>query len=212
MLIPKQALKFVDKIVSKEPSRYAINCALIEPNEDEVNVVATDGKKLAVLTWTPDALSEQPADFPEIKGMDVTKHLEESIMLYYEDVKEILTAMPKKSTKPILQNFVALSANGDVEIQVGTHNLRNSKVLNLRRGEGVYPKWRDIMPTGNIACKQRFNIKFLIETLRSLVDADFDLVDVSMFEDKETCMQLDGIAEDGSNLKLKAILMPVAGG
>ncbi len=141
MLIPRQALSTV-LFAAKDATRHAINGVWIERDADGVpRCVATDGRRLAVVTWTePD-----PADYPPIKGVDPTTRNPDgfSTLLPTADVRTILKAIPKSRTKPILE-YVALdeAASSKNGIHLGVTDIESSQVWDILPLEGSFPRWQ----------------------------------------------------------------------
>ncbi len=163
MLIPRQALSTV-LFASRESTRYAMQGILIERDADGVaRCVATDGSRLAIVTWTePD-----PADYPSIKGVDPTTRKPDgfSAILSRDDVRRLLKAIPKSRNKPILE-YVALdeAASSKNWIVLGVTDLEHPQTWNILPLEGSFPRWQDVVPVEHSGLRSiRVNARFLAD-------------------------------------------------
>lgn len=164
MLIPRQALSAV-LCASKEALRYAINGVLVERDADGVaHCVATDGHRLAVVTWPePD-----PADYPPLDGVDPASRNPDgfSTILSSMHVHMLLKAIPKSRNKPILE-YVALdeAASSPNGVLCTVTDLESVQTWNLQPLTGSFPPWCDVVPV------PRSGLATIRIDARSLADA-----------------------------------------
>jgi hypothetical protein len=136
MLVEKRVLGLAE-FASKDTTRFVLNGVCLKPGFAE----ATDGHVLARVPLGEDATEDFPA-LPDGSALPELT-LENPVTLPAAFAKEVLKALPKKHTFPILESAAMTSApNGDVSLYVT--DLTTPKVLTSKTVEGEFPKTEPI--------------------------------------------------------------------
>ncbi len=142
MLVPKNVF-CISKACDTESSRYALGGVLVERDpEGNPVAVATDGRRLAVVSWTEDDGAEYPVDGGDAESVDGFSTI---IDKSHWDEAGKAARKVAKSSKPILRNvLLEESANGKVSLS--TFDLESRRAIATRPIEGKFPKWREAIP------------------------------------------------------------------
>lgn len=140
MLVPPKIMQLA-KLADNESSRYALGGIRFERcDEGRPYAVATDGRKLARVTWSEDDKELYPACagfyLDHVNGFET--------VLSSKDCTEAAKLPPKRTPKPILENIVIdESANGT--LNYGATDIERTRLVQTRPLEGRYPRWRDVV-------------------------------------------------------------------
>jgi DNA polymerase III subunit beta len=115
----KEALKKTSYAMSTDETRYVLNAILLSLKEDKLIVVATDGRRLALV--------EQELDLP--------KGISGELLIPSKTVTEVLRLLKDKGNVTISFNENQVSFDMDGTVLV-------SKLV-----EGIYPNYRQVIPT-----------------------------------------------------------------
>ena len=142
-LVLLQALKGVEKAVSKEESRYTLNGLYFEPGNckgELISITTTDGHRLS------NAVAELTK--PIEVGIDKKKKPGEGafgFILYLEDIKDIIRLLSKKGNET---NEAFFSYNdGCLEFFEKKIDFRYKNYsIGLKCIDGIFPDWRKVVP------------------------------------------------------------------
>lgn len=140
MLIPKCILKPLTKIISRTPSRYAIQGAQFTRKGSKCTAAATDGKRLLVCEWDD---KDHSKEYPDIGQPDKQKDF--SVVLSSDVMLDASKLPPKQSSKKIIQEWVQLFLKDKVWT-FGATNLDHPRYLLCSPLDGSFPKYTDIIP------------------------------------------------------------------
>ena len=147
MLIPRKLSK-VGTHCDSESSRYALGGILLERDDDGVNAVASDGRRLIHLQWNDSELDVDNSKIGESVNLETEDNFQTIVLA--SDLESAAKAnKPKVSQvkiKPIL-DYVGLdekSSNGKLRI-VSTDGVGVS-TKDCKAIEGRFPAWRKIVP------------------------------------------------------------------
>lgn len=216
MLVPKQALSVVS-CATRESTRYAIGGVLIERDKDGVaRTVATDGRRLAVVTW-PEC---DPKDYPFLVTVDTGIRCPGFCgVLATKDVKNLLKSLPKNSCKPALENIAiqeqVAKPGGAETFECAATDLEAEQHWTLQTIEGSFPNWQSIVPEEHPrAVRIRVNAKFLADACKLAFQfpGEYGTPIVELTVEPESSgpsMRPLCITAEGEAGKLTYVIMPV---
>lgn len=140
MLVPPKIMKLTALADKETSSRYALSGIRFERDQSgKPFAVATDGRRLASVSWSEDS----PENYPAAAGFFLDHKPGFETVLSIKDCQEAAKLAPKKCFKPILENVVIdESANGT--LNYGATDLERTRLVNVRTLEGRYPRWREV--------------------------------------------------------------------
>lgn len=141
MLIPRGVFPISD-LCDTDSSRFALGGVLLERDENgKAKAVATDGRRLLVISWVEDDRTEYPEGVADSQ--------------YKRDFRAIVPKKqwtdaeklpPRNCPKPILSNVLADEPNANGSITLGATDLETARTIKAKCLEGNYPKYRDVIP------------------------------------------------------------------
>lgn len=167
MLVPKQVFA-VGKVAATEQGRYAINGVQLERTPDgRPLAVATDGKRMIAAVWHEDPKhgDDWPAE-AQVPGQDIGT---DGAIVPLELWKQIAKGIPAKTMRPGLkQAQVKLEGR---QVNAVTSNLLEHRKTGGLVVEGVFPKFRQVIPKGEKKAYITFNAKYLAEVALAVAEA-----------------------------------------
>lgn len=193
----------IEKLACKEQYRGAM-CGIAVTKEE---TVATDAKRLVVVKLP----KVDPNDFPKINKLDGKSKPEGVVILSAETIKSILSIIPKKQTKDILENV--LMDFSKESPRAGTTNLAETKEISCTTLEGKYPAYKEAIPKTKPVLSTSYNINMLykILDLARKFNPEQPVVNISFHKvahNKAYLVKLEGKTNKGQDWV--AILMPIA--
>ena len=132
--INRNTLIAMQMLAGTDASRYVLNGINIEVTKTRCILTATDGRRLgSICEGEVIEPPEKPTSF--IVAID----------------SAILKALPKSSTKACHPGDIILSMNGDGKTVSFAPLGKGEKKFSCECIEGNYPKWRQVVPKGNLA-------------------------------------------------------------
>lgn len=128
LLIPPNILKAAALFASTDETRYVLNGVRIEiSGKGRVLAVATDGRRLLAINATDECEIQWPPDY---KGGDVAFTVPMTL------IEALPPAVVGVGRLQVTDDGKTVTAKGKRTVTVDSH------------GEVVYPKWRDVIPSG----------------------------------------------------------------
>lgn len=208
MLIPRQVFA-VSKLVSREPTRYAIDGVEVRRVDGQCVATALDGRRLISVKWSDeDIRSEFPPDVGDVAPLD-----DFQAIVSRSQWDEAGKLIPKRTRRPVLGNCLLdeNSANGTVTMTAT--DLDQSRSVSGKSREGNFPKCQDVIPdydVGRNAVAIGVNPRFLAEVARVVEDTAVgdatDGVRLIIPTDPRRPMVIDS---EANGVQATAVLMPV---
>lgn len=215
MLIPERVFPIV--ACAGESTRYALGAVHLERDAQGSPVaVATDGRRLLVVSW------QEPSgeDYPDAVG-NVAQVDGFSALVPADAWKEAGKALPKKTYRPIL-SYVLLDESQVNPLLLGTTDLHSVRRFSPPAVEGRFPKWQEViaplillpkLTTGKgkpgYAVKVVVDAKMLAELLNVLakmLDDDSRGVTLYLPVNGDAPLQIQAT---GSTVQALGVLMPL---
>lgn len=200
MLLDRLSLMAVEA-ASKDKVRQQL-CGL---HITKTETIATDGHRMIRVKHSKEWPVE---DFPVIDGVSAAK-VEgfKGVTLPTETVQDIIKALPKKVTLPMLKcALMDESANGTAKIAVT--DLDNPRVFNPRTMDGRYPDTDQVWPKQEPKFRIALNADLLAGIFKVFKEANYGEVNGVVFEfsTPTQAVKLYPVTGDG---RAEAILMPL---
>ena len=164
MFVPKQVFA-VGKVAATETGRYAITGVQLERTPDGRPIaVATDGKRMIAATWKEDAAKDFP-DF-SVPGQDIGQ---DGVIVPSSLWNDIAKGIPKRAVRRE-HKFAQVQVHGQ-EVQAATTDGGGVKRTGAPKDEGVFPKFRQVIPKGHKKAYITFNARYLAEVALAVAEA-----------------------------------------
>ena len=174
MLVPREVFK-VSKAAAPDSTRYAVHGVLVQRDKDGTcRAVTTDGRRLALATWSDDQVRE---DWPPLDVGSTRPVAGFETILPVRDWDQAGKNIPKRTNKAALKNCLVdeTSANGKVDLV--TTDCETHQALQATSIDGHFPKYQDVMPdyiVGEDAVEIGCDPKFLADAARMVGDMTND--------------------------------------
>ena len=208
MLIPGKAFK-VEKLAAREATRYAMGGVLVERGADgKARLVATDGRRLGIVTWH----EEEPGEFPAIDGLASARGGAMRAIIPIADAAALAKAKAPKS-KPILANVLMDEASVNGKAEFATTDLERVSRTSSRTIDGEFPAFdrpnAGVIPTGEPVVTITVNPALLAELLMVAeaiaCPSDLPAVRLSIYGDNVP-MRVDA---EANGVSFMGLLMPI---
>ncbi len=220
MLIPRNVLSALPVCTDPESMRYALGGIKLERNGgDEVNAIATDGRRLLVARWSD---AEMRADSPaDIAGVDARPMLRpgsafDAILPAKECQRLAKAVKPGKriANDHRVATVVAIEETPEGrEARAAVTNTRDSAVQTITAIEGVFPRWKDMLDFYREPDEGSRTVKVNAKMLGELASALAQLTtDVENYEVELTVGGKDrpvALKLTGGEVEATGLLMPL---
>ena len=211
MILHPNTLK-VSKAASTDVARFNFKLSGVHIASDG-SAVATDGHQL--VKWTPtETVSGE--NYPAIEGMNANNKnaVLKPFTLPIKSAVEILKAVPKRRTLPVLEN-IALdvnASNNNPFAVLGVTDLKNPRIFKPKKLDEEYPDYNKIIPAEDK--KPTFEIGLRVDVLLKMLNTIKSLYPggkpTAMLKFKfygpNTAIRIEGHTDTG---EIVAVIMPM---
>jgi len=163
-------------------------------------VVATDSKMVLELKNPDQKLTK---DFPQLSNLNST---EKPCLLSPQTLAKIEKNLPKKTSLPIIENFII--GENEKDINIFTTDLENSVIISQKRVEGDYPEIEKYYPQSEPILKIILNVnllKKLTKVIEKLSNVEHLGIEFSFFSSHSPVV----INYASNETKIKGMLLPM---
>lgn len=155
------------KLAAKEGKRWAMNGVRLEElPEGGYKAIATDGKRLAIVTETA---TESPVSFSVIPAVKSAPNGAMAATVPADDLVAALKAIPKRKRWEKADNRAAVVLSADVTTLATTDGTQTA-VSAPRNAEGRFPPYKQVFPEGQPVATIKFDPKLMAEFLKAASD------------------------------------------
>lgn len=201
MRIPK-ALKHIARFCDSMCTNYALGAVLVGRSSKKPFAVATDGRRMAHVTWDEGVLEE---------FQDEPAGGQLSSLLVPGDAFKEMAALCNGSKKSERQRF-HLDEN-DPKVLAKFSHKQTAREFRTAPIEGRFPKWQDVLPKGEPVAKFRISAALLADTLAGIVGVleckGSDGITIEVFPDSEGVPNFVVIRGKQNDRELVAVQMLV---
>jgi hypothetical protein len=203
LLLPPN-LAALATIAAKDSGRYSMQGVRLETHPNgKYAAIATDGKRLVVITGT----GADAADYPPLPALTAAPNGATSAVILADEWRKAFKSVPKgRHLKPILAHVAAVLS--DEVSTLATTNLDSSTVTQPRNLEGRFPDWEGVVPKFQESRKVTVSIRMLRDLLAvadAVAEEDKVILEIGpAAENKPIALHAENLSQ-----KFTGLLMPM---